>query len=78
MRLGARFHIKIFFHAIVLTDILLQVKHWWWVTAGLLLLSLAAVSADGEMFEESEHEVLVRNERGAKNRGEYFRTLESS
>ncbi|XP_059055395.1 uncharacterized protein LOC131849349 isoform X3 [Achroia grisella] len=43
-------------------------KHWWWFAAGLILLSLALVSADGEVSEEGDHEVLVRTERGAKNR----------
>lgn len=49
----------------------LQAKHVWRLVAGLILLSFAAVSADGEVSKESEHdhEVLIRNERGAKNRG---------
>lgn len=47
----------------------LQVKYVWRLVAGLILLSVAVVSAEGEAWEESDHEVLIRNERGAKNRG---------
>jgi hypothetical protein len=42
-----------------------------WVTAmvvGLVLVALAM--AEGEIWEEDDHEVLIRSERGAKNRGE--------
>ena len=35
--------------------------------AGLLLVALAM--AEGEIWEEDDHEVLIRSERGAKNRG---------
>lgn len=37
--------------------------------AGLIVLSIAMASAEGEVWEESEHEVLIRSERGAKNKG---------
>ncbi|CAK1588537.1 unnamed protein product [Parnassius mnemosyne] len=43
-------------------------KHWWWMVAGFLVLSVAIASAEGEVWEESDHEILIRNERGAKNR----------
>ncbi|CAB3226110.1 unnamed protein product [Arctia plantaginis] len=48
----------------------MEAKHVWRLVAGLVLLSFAAVSAGGEVSKESEneHEVLIRNERGAKNR----------
>ncbi|KAI8431081.1 hypothetical protein MSG28_001140 [Choristoneura fumiferana] len=39
-----------------------------WLVCSLVLLSLAVASAGGEVWEESEHEVLIRSERGAKNR----------
>lgn len=39
------------------------------MAAGLFLVSLAVVAADGEVWEENDHEVLIRNERGAKNKG---------
>jgi hypothetical protein len=42
-----------------------------WVTAmvvGLVLVALAV--AEGEIWEEDDHEVLIRSERGTKNRGE--------
>jgi len=37
------------------------------IVAGLLLVALAM--AEGEIWEEDDHEVLIRSERGAKNRG---------
>ena len=37
------------------------------IVVGLLLVALAM--AEGEIWEEDDHEVLIRNERGAKNRG---------
>jgi hypothetical protein len=37
------------------------------IVAGLLLIALAM--AEGEIWEEDDHEVLIRSERGAKNRG---------
>ncbi|XP_026741249.1 uncharacterized protein LOC113503436 isoform X1 [Trichoplusia ni] len=46
----------------------MEVKYVWRLVAGLILLSAAVVSAEGEAWEESDHEVLIRNERGAKNR----------
>ncbi|XP_053624540.1 uncharacterized protein LOC128683213 [Plodia interpunctella] len=42
-------------------------KQWFWLTASLVLLWLS-VAAAGEAWEETDHEVLVRSERGAKNR----------
>ena len=39
-----------------------------WALAGLVLLSVALVSAEGEVWEEGEQEVHVRTARGAKNR----------
>lgn len=47
----------------------LQVKHVWRLVAALILLSAAVVFAEGEAWEEGDREVLIRNERGAKNRG---------
>jgi hypothetical protein len=38
------------------------------IVAGLVLVALAM--AEGEIWEEDDHEVLIRSERGAKNRGE--------
>lgn len=35
--------------------------------AGLVLVALTM--AEGEIWEEDDHEVLIRSERGAKNRG---------
>ncbi|XP_013189459.1 uncharacterized protein LOC106134051 [Amyelois transitella] len=43
-------------------------KQWFWLTASLVLLWLSVAAADGEVWEESDHEVLVRSERGTKNR----------
>ncbi|CAH0684240.1 unnamed protein product [Chilo suppressalis] len=43
-------------------------KYWWWMAAGLVLVCAAAARADGEVWEEGDHEVLIRNERGAKNK----------
>ncbi|XP_050684511.1 uncharacterized protein LOC126979271 [Leptidea sinapis] len=43
-------------------------KYWILLVAGLVLVSISAAIADGEVVEESDHEVLIRNERGAKNR----------
>lgn len=41
----------------------------------IVLISLAV--ADGEIWEEDDHEVLIRSERGTKNRGKltYFFNL---
>ena len=38
------------------------------MVAGLVLVALA--TAEGEIWEEDDHEVLIRSERGAKSRGE--------
>ncbi|XP_062532927.1 pleiotrophin-like protein isoform X1 [Bombyx mori] len=46
----------------------MELKYWWWMMAGLALLSVAVVAADGEVWEENDHEVLIRSARGAKNR----------
>ncbi|PZC75219.1 uncharacterized protein LOC110378886 isoform X2 [Helicoverpa armigera] len=46
----------------------MEAKYVWRLVAGLILLSAVIVSAEGEVWEESEHEVLIRSERGAKNR----------
>ncbi|PSN44928.1 hypothetical protein C0J52_15006 [Blattella germanica] len=37
------------------------------MVAGLVLVALA--TAEGEIWEEDDHEVLIRSERGAKSRG---------
>lgn len=47
----------------------LQNKHRGWMVAGLILLLVAIAAAEGEVFEKDDHELLVRNERGAKSRG---------
>lgn len=47
----------------------LQAKYLWRLAASVILLTAAVVFAEGEVWEESEHEVLIRSERGAKNRG---------
>lgn len=39
------------------------------IAAMIAILALAVVEADGEIWEEDDHEVLIRSERGAKNRG---------
>lgn len=39
--------------------------------AALVLVTLAM--AEGEIWEEDDHEVLIRSERGAKKRGEILR-----
>lgn len=47
---------------------LLQMK---WLAFCVLTIVLVTVAvADGEIWEEDDHEVLIRSERGAKNRGE--------
>ncbi|XP_047524467.1 uncharacterized protein LOC125062518 [Pieris napi] len=46
----------------------MQNKYLRWIVAGLVLLAISAVFADDEIWEERDHEVLIRNERGAKNR----------
>lgn len=46
-----------------------------WGVALLILVVVAAVaSAEGEIWEEDEHEVLIRSERGTRNRGKYIQT----
>ncbi|GBP00986.1 hypothetical protein EVAR_72710_1 [Eumeta japonica] len=40
-----------------------QVKNWWWLAATFAILWAAAAVAEGEVWEESEHEVLIRSER---------------
>ncbi|CAH0703299.1 unnamed protein product [Spodoptera exigua] len=46
----------------------MEAKYVWRLVAGLILLTAAVVTAEGEVWEESDHEVLIRSERGAKNR----------
>lgn len=41
---------------------------WSYFVAAFLVL-FAVASAEGEIWEEDDHEVLIRSERGAKNRG---------
>ena len=42
----------------------------WLVVLALFLLGVVALTAaEGEVWEEDDHEVLIRSERGAKNRG---------
>ncbi|KAL0279920.1 UNVERIFIED_CONTAM: hypothetical protein PYX00_001371 [Menopon gallinae] len=41
---------------------------WSYFTAAFLVL-FAVAAAEGEIWEEDDHEVLIRSERGAKNRG---------
>lgn len=42
-----------------------------WMTAVVMgLVLIAAALAEGEIWEEDDHEVLIRSERGAKNRGQ--------
>lgn len=42
----------------------------WFAVCALTAIAIAIVFADGEVWEEDDHEVLIRSERGAKNRGE--------
>lgn len=44
-----------------------RMKWSYFVAAFLVIIALA--SAEGEIWEEDDHEVLIRSERGAKNRG---------
>ncbi|CAG9138213.1 hypothetical protein JYU34_000270 [Plutella xylostella] len=46
----------------------METGKWWWVLVGAAVLGVAMCAAEGEVWEESDHEVLIRNERGAKNR----------
>ncbi|CAH0547898.1 unnamed protein product [Brassicogethes aeneus] len=41
----------------------------WLVVCVLTIVVISLAVADGEIWEEDEHEVLIRSERGAKNRG---------
>lgn len=44
----------------------------WLVVFALFLLGVVALTAaEGEVWEEDDHEVLIRSERGAKNRGTF-------
>ncbi|CAH2034896.1 unnamed protein product, partial [Iphiclides podalirius] len=43
-------------------------KHWWMMAIGLVVLWMGVALVDGEVWEEGNHEVLIRNERGAKNK----------
>lgn len=41
-----------------------------WIVLALLLLSIIfTVSGDGEIWEDEDHVTLVRNARGAQNKG---------
>ncbi|XP_072930710.1 uncharacterized protein [Epargyreus clarus] len=55
----------------------MEYKTWWWLITGIVLLIVTTSYADGEIWEEGDHEVLIRNERGAKNR-ETCRYIRSS
>lgn len=46
---------------------LFQMKWLAFLVLAIVLISLAV--ADGEIWEEDDHEVLIRSERGTKNRG---------
>lgn len=41
----------------------------WLVFCVLAVILITVAVADGEIWEEDDHEVLIRSERGAKNRG---------
>ena len=41
---------------------------WSYFVAAFLVI-IAFASAEGEIWEEDDHEVLIRSERGAKNKG---------
>lgn len=42
----------------------------WLALCVLTIVVIALAIAEGEVWEEDDHEVLIRSERGAKNRGE--------
>lgn len=44
----------------------------WLVFCVLAVVVITVAVADGEIWEEDDHEVLIRSERGAKNRGMYI------
>ncbi|XP_068617361.1 uncharacterized protein [Battus philenor] len=46
----------------------MELKHCWWMVSCFILLTVTIATGAGEVLEESDHEVLIRNERGAKNR----------
>lgn len=41
----------------------------WLALCVLAIVVISLAVADGEVWEEDDHEVLIRSERGAKNRG---------
>lgn len=41
----------------------------WLILCVLAIVVISLAGADGEVWEEDDHEVLIRSERGAKNRG---------
>lgn len=41
----------------------------WLALCALVIVVISLAVADGEIWEEDDHEVLIRSERGAKNRG---------
>lgn len=50
----------------------------WLVLCVLAVVLITVAVADGEIWEEDDHEVLIRSERGAKNRGKLFSALSSN
>lgn len=44
----------------------------WLVFCVLAIVVITMAVADGEIWEEDDHEVLIRSERGAKNRGMFY------
>nr|CAI5834176.1 unnamed protein product [Callosobruchus analis] len=41
-----------------------------WVYFSIVSMMLVGmISADGELWQEDDHEVLIRNQRGTKNKG---------
>ncbi|XP_074029710.1 uncharacterized protein isoform X2 [Leptinotarsa decemlineata] len=45
----------------------------WLALCVLAMVVISLAVAEGEVWEEDDHEVLIRNERGAKNRGKQCR-----
>jgi hypothetical protein len=51
----------------VIRLLIFQMK--WLALCVLAVVLITLAVADGEIWEEDDHEVLIRSERGAKNRG---------